>query len=123
MSDQDLAPILIDPRPAGGLRHICNEVATHYEITPDELLGPSRHRRVSHPRQAFMFAARSVTWSDGKPRYSLPQIGNFLKVHHATVLFGIRQHQRRLRDAASTGASERVDETPSCDPKPQITSQ
>lgn len=79
------------------MRTILTEVADYYGLTLDQIQSKSREHRFSHARQAFFYAARQVTWADGTPRYSLPQIaGNFGGMHHTTVMHGIRRHEARL---------------------------
>lgn len=88
--------LMIDPRPPGGLRTVLEVVAFAYRMEPNTLLSPSREWRFAHPRQHFMYEARQIKWADGRYRYSLPQIGRFLGIDHTTVLFGVRQHEKRM---------------------------
>lgn len=93
----ELPPMRVDPRPAGGLKGLLQQVADYYGVAPERLLWRDRQHSIAHPRQAFMWHARQVKWSDGLPRYSMPMIGAFLGLDHTTVLHGARQHEKRLR--------------------------
>jgi chromosomal replication initiation ATPase DnaA len=86
----------IDPRPTGGLKTILKQTAADYNLDPLDLFGAGRGHWITKPRQDFMWRARQVRWSDGRHRYSLPQIGEFLGGRdHTTILWGIRQHEKR----------------------------
>lgn len=94
----------LDPRPSGGMKGIQAQVEAEYGLNPGELLSLRRTTRVVRPRQDFMWRCRQVKWGDGTPRYSLPKIGQHLGgLDHTTVLHGVRQHERRLRDAGERG--------------------
>jgi chromosomal replication initiator protein len=62
---------------------ILSEVARHYGLSRDELVGPSRRRAVSRPRQICMYLIREETST------SLPQIGELLGGRdHTTIMHG-----------------------------------
>ncbi len=62
---------------------ILSAVAQHYGLPQEELVGRSRRRAVSNPRQLAMFLIREET------NASLPQIGQFLGGRdHSTILHG-----------------------------------
>ncbi len=70
---------------------------TNPGLKPEELLSGSSKRRIAHPRQEAMWLLRQITWGDGTPRHSLPEIGRALGgLDHTTVLHGIRAHEKRL---------------------------
>jgi chromosomal replication initiation ATPase DnaA len=78
------------------MRSIAAAVAEAYGLTVEELRGQCRERSVAHPRQEAMWRMRQVLDEDGRPRYSLPQIGNFLGHRdHTTVLHGVRAYEKR----------------------------
>lgn len=80
---------------ARGWKEVTLEVANHYGLTWDEILGPAREHRVAHPRQE----AFALIWAQG--RLSLPAIGRrFNGRDHTTVLHGVRAHEKRLAEAA-----------------------
>lgn len=76
---------------------VVGEVAALYDIKPSDILGREISRRFSHPRQLVMWRLRHLG-------YSLKEIGRGLDRDHATVVFGIRQHDARvaaeMREAA-----------------------
>lgn len=78
-------------RPA--LRRILDRVAKAYEVSPKEILGPSRDRKIALPRHAFFYWARRLTSK------SLPQIGRFCGDRdHTTVLHGVRAYPGKRRE-------------------------
>ncbi len=72
----------------------------HFDISPQELLSPSRATRVAWPRQVAMYLARELTDE------SLPAIGrHFGRRDHTTVIHAVRRtEQRILTDTASRRA-------------------
>jgi chromosomal replication initiator protein len=65
---------------------VIEAVADFYSLSPEDLKGRSRSRKVVKPRQLAMHLAREET------KASLPQIGKALGGRdHTTVLYGVRQ--------------------------------
>ena len=84
------------PRPATTMKTILAEAAADHGLRPSDITGDRRFIHHVRARQDFMWRARQVKWLDGKPRYSLPQIGQFLGVDHTTVIHGVRAHEKRM---------------------------
>lgn len=91
-----------DPRVAS-LPKIARFVEERWGLAPGELQVQNRRRRVSWPRQEFMWLAYSIPKGDrvmstSQPRrYSMPVIAAHLGLaDHTTVVHGIRTYQRRL---------------------------
>lgn len=59
-------------------------------ITEADILGPSRLRKITEPRQFVMYLAH-------KRGMSLPQIGRIMGRHRTTVLHGIRAEAERRK--------------------------
>jgi len=78
------------------LRYLLEEVAEEYDLKPSLILGLLKTAHIAQARQDFMWRARQMKWSDGSPRYSYPQIGDFLGRDHTTVIHGVRRHAERL---------------------------
>lgn len=92
--------------PIPTMRSLFAQVAAEYGLTEDELRQPRNFRRISWPRQDFMWRCRQIKRQDGAHRYSLPHIGQFLGgMDHTSVLFGARRHEARLALAAQLGVS------------------
>lgn len=71
-----------------GLDDILQLVAERYQVLAEELLGKSRAKSVSYPRQMAMALAKELT------DLSLPEIGAFFGGRsHTTVLYACRQVQ------------------------------
>ncbi len=65
------------------LEDVLEGVAEHYRVEAADLVGPSRRRGCSHPRQVAMYLMREMT------SHSLPSIGAALgNRDHSTVLHG-----------------------------------
>lgn len=92
-------PAPVVPRPAGTMKTILAEAAADHGLPPSAITGDRRFIHHVRARQDFMWRARQVKWADGKPRYSLPMIGQFLGVDHTTILHGVRAHEKRLQAA------------------------
>lgn len=85
--------------PSRTAREIVANVAETHGLTFEHLVGPVRTKRLSIARQEAMWACRQVKAKDGSPRYSYPFIGRLLGGRdHTTVLWGERQHAKRLAD-------------------------
>ena len=84
------------PRPTTTMKTILAGVAADHGLRPSDITGDRRFIHHVRARQDFMWRARQVKWLDGKPRYSLPQIGQFLGVDHTTVIHGVRTHEKRM---------------------------
>lgn len=65
---------------------VIEAVADFYSLSPEELKGRSRNKKVIKPRQIAMYLARQETQA------SLPQIGKVLgERDHTTVLYGLKK--------------------------------
>ncbi len=82
------------------LSEIQEAACRHFDLSPEELLSPSRAARVAWPRQVAMYLARELTDE------SLPAIGrHFGKRDHTTVMHAVRRaEQKILADSASRKA-------------------
>jgi chromosomal replication initiator protein len=75
--------------------HIQAIVAAYYQIPVREMTSARRHKEVAHPRQIAMYLAYETT-----PK-SLPDIGRrFGGRDHTTVIYAIRQIQKRMIEDA-----------------------
>lgn len=103
-----------DPRVAS-LPKIARFVEERWGLAPGELQVQNRRRRVSWPRQEFMWLAYSIPKGDrvmstSQPRrYSMPVIAAHLGLaDHTTVVHGIRTYQRRLESGEIAAMFEHV---------------
>ena len=88
------------PRPLAGLlgapsdltpEQILTAVARHYQVSAEQLTGPSRARAVSVPRQLAMYLIRRETGA------SLPAIGELLGGRdHTTILHGCTKIEAQI---------------------------
>ncbi|NUQ37282.1 MAG: chromosomal replication initiator protein DnaA [Caldilineales bacterium] len=83
---------------------ILDAVADVFRITPAELGGPRRSRRVVEPRQVAMYLLREIA------QLSFPQIGEYLGGRdHTTAMYGHDKMRRQLQeDAHLRGRVEQV---------------
>ncbi|MGC9467416.1 MAG: chromosomal replication initiator protein DnaA [Anaerolineae bacterium] len=82
---------LLPNRPEVSANDIVRTVGDFYSVTPEELRGSRRTRRIAQPRQVVMYLMREETDA------SLPQIGAELGGRdHTTVLYGYERVRARL---------------------------
>ncbi len=75
------------------MREILSDVARVNFITVEDLKSRAKDRRVSYPRQEFMYLARLA-------QYSTTQIGRMIGRDHSSVVHGANAHRRRIEKAA-----------------------
>lgn len=77
------------PSPAKRAKDIVSNIAELHMVSVRELLGNDRARYVAHPRQdAYRLIKLETGWS-------LPRIGQMFDRDHTTILYGIRQSEKR----------------------------
>lgn len=74
------------------LDRIVDGVSRKHGVSKNELLGTSAKRYVVYPRWECWWIMYD---SDS---YSMTQIAEYFGKDHSTVVYGIRQHERRLAD-------------------------
>ena len=85
------------------LAQIALHVALKHGLTVEELRAPSAkdettRRDYAWPRQEAFWMARQLRYPKGDYRYSSVQIGRYFGGRdHTSVLWGVRQHEARLR--------------------------
>ncbi len=94
------------PSKPRSLAEIQTAACRHFELSPEELLSPSRSARVTWPRQVAMYLARELTGE------SLPAIGrHFGGRDHTTVLHAWRRIEAKIHtDPASRQAVDTLRE-------------
>lgn len=70
---------------------VIEEVSDHYGVSPEDILGRSKKRRIVDARHAAMFVARTVTG------LSFPVLGRAFDRDHTTVLSAVRAVEGRAR--------------------------
>jgi chromosomal replication initiator protein len=71
-------------------------VATHYELTPADLISSKKSKNIAYPRQICMYLCRNLT------EYSLEDIGKSLgKRDHTTILYGIQKIEKDMKEDRS----------------------
>lgn len=95
MEERGLTPI------AGArMSEVVEAVAARHGLSAADLLGRSNARAITAARQEAMWELRGRRRSNGQPRWSLAQIGEYMGRDHATVIWGIRAHGRRSASKA-----------------------
>jgi chromosomal replication initiator protein len=85
------------------LADIQEAACRHFDLSPEELLSPSRGARVAWPRQVAMYLSRELTDE------SLPAIGrHFGRRDHTTVLHAVRRAEQKI--AANPASRKAVDD-------------
>lgn len=99
-------PVLIDAPFA--LMRLARDVAAENRITVREMFMRCNARRVSWPRQEWMWRARMLRRPNGDQRYSLPQLARFVdrmrgpdakRTDHTTIMYGADRYAGRRRKA------------------------
>ncbi len=72
-------------------RSILTATAVDHGLPLAVMLERSRSPERVAARFDAMVRLRAVTWPDGRHRFSLPQIGAMLGMHHTSVLNGLRR--------------------------------
>jgi len=80
------------------LIELLDEVCRHRAVTRDEVCGRTRTKAVACARHELWWRLRHHP----ETSFSFEEIGRIFLRHHATVLHGVRAHQRRLADRRST---------------------
>lgn len=80
----------IRPGPAPSWREILSQVAQKHAVPADWILSPRRSAKIATARQEVMYRLYRET------KFSLPAIGQRLDRDHTTVLWGIKQHEKRM---------------------------
>lgn len=88
------------------IRDIVIDVAARRgNVTPREIVSPSREHRIAHARQEVMWEARMLLKADGTQKYSWPQIGREIgrlgdrdPLDHTTIMYGFKKHAARRRE-------------------------
>lgn len=90
-----MTDVLMSPR--NQLRHTLlsnlNSVCEAHSVTPRDVIGAGRDRPVAHARQALYFRLWMVAG------WSTTRIGREMARDHSTVLYGIREHGKRMLEA------------------------
>ena len=74
---------------------IVRDVAERHGLLPYDLTGPAQWKRECRARFEAMWLARQIIGRDGKPLYSLPQIGRHFNRDHTSVLNALRRYEER----------------------------
>jgi hypothetical protein len=72
-------------------RAILSQTAADHDLPLAVMLEHNRSPDRVAARFDAMRRLRAVTRQDGRPRFSLPQIGALLGMHHTSVLNGLRR--------------------------------
>lgn len=73
---------------------VIQETASLFNVTPREILGRDRSTRVSHAREALVYALRARDWT-------LKEIGSLLNRNHSTIRFLALQASNHCKDDKS----------------------
>lgn len=79
------------------MRSIAQRTTEDHGIPFHQLFSPSRNRRVVFARWDFMWRCRQAKKPGEYYRFSFPQIGAFLDLHHTSVLHGVREWEKIMR--------------------------
>ena len=94
-------------------KKIIAKVAAACEVTPEDITGPNKTERCSHPRFIAMVVLRRMGWSLTKIGWAL---GNR---HHTTIMDGLRRAEQLWGDAAKVASLIVGEKTNGDSPEPQ----
>lgn len=93
---------------AGYLDNLLDKVSAIYDVTPEEVKGDGREKRIVHVRQVVSAVARHR-------KYKYLQIGKFLNMDHSSVQYYVKERPRHKREQELidylTDTSELIRET------------
>jgi len=94
LAQEALKNIIDSEHPAGlTMDRISRTVASHYQMTVEELKSKSNSRAIAVPRQVAMYLCKKLT------RHSFPEIGReFGGKHHTTVMHSVDKIETLTRD-------------------------
>lgn len=101
----DGTPIIPTPpivSPPARARKIIAEVAAAYELTPDDLTGPRRHKHLMEPRWLAMRRIREEL------NYTFPQIGRLFNRDHSSIIWACRGGRPNQPPRNSQQSSEKA---------------
>lgn len=78
------------------VREIAREVARRHCVPTSEIFGDRRFRAIVHARQEVAWRLYQLRDRNGYRRFSMPQIGRYLRRDHTTILHAIRAHEQRV---------------------------
>jgi len=96
--------------PPASLTQLLRQVAEERGISAADLKGRARAPAIAAARQIFMARAYATG------RFSLPQIGRFLKRHHTTILYGVRTHAGKEERGFAPASPQRLEQIANNDP-------
>jgi chromosomal replication initiator protein len=87
LAQESMKNILDSERPIGlTIEQIARAVASHYNLTIDEIKSKNNSRGIAVPRQVAMYLCKKMT------RHSFPEIGReFGGKHHTTVMHSVEK--------------------------------
>ncbi|MFN0278787.1 MAG: chromosomal replication initiator protein DnaA [Pyrinomonadaceae bacterium] len=94
LAQESMKNILDSERPAGlTLERIARVVASHYDMSVEELKSKNNSRAIAVPRQVAMYLCKRLT------KHSFPDIGReFGGKHHTTVMHSVEKIKKLERD-------------------------
>ena len=88
------------------VRHIIHRVAKDEEVRVTDIMSPKKGpHRISDARHKAMAEIRSIPNDNGKPKFSLPEIGDFMGRHHTSCLYAIRKEVARMKKSKKMAKS------------------
>jgi len=94
LAQEAMKNILDAERPAGlTIDRIARAVASHYDLTVEEMKSKNNSRAIAMPRQVAMYLCKRLT------RHSFPEIGReFGGKHHTTVMHSVDKIATLMQD-------------------------
>ncbi len=81
--------------PAVSAEEICAACSKYYHVKEEELLSNKRTKNIARARQVVMYLMREILG------HSHQKIGRFFDKHHTTIMYGIEEVEKKIKEDAS----------------------
>ena len=82
------------------LQQVMRDVSVTRGVSIVDIMGTSRIKHIAHARQEVAWRMRQAKDTNGKPRFSYPQIAEWMGgFDHTTILHAVKAHEARMQEA------------------------
>jgi len=82
------------------LQQVMRDVSVTRGVSIVDIMGTSRIKHIAHARQEVAWRMRQAKDERGKPRFSYPQIAEWMGgLDHTTIMHAVTAHEGRMQEA------------------------
>jgi hypothetical protein len=82
------------------LQQVMRDVSVTRGVSIVDIMGASRIKHIAHARQEVAWRMRQAKDERGKPRFSYPQIAEWMGgLDHTTIMHAVTAHEDRMQEA------------------------